>query len=919
MDTKKYVELDEQGIKIGNEYKILLCSSLFYFRIPKAEWEDRIRKIKMAGYNCLDVYFPWNYHEEEEGKWNFEGEKNVEGFLEIVKKYKMYVIARPGPYICSEWDLGGLPAYLLTKEGIRLRDENAVYLSYVEKWFDKIMPIIHKYQLTEEGTIIAVQIENELDFYNCKNRKGYMKSLLELTKKYNIEVPIVACAGQGDIEGATGLVEGIVPTFNFYPSIKDPSIEAKIYYYLDYVRRKNLPLLITETGREHFLLKRLLASGAKLIGAYNQVGGTNFEFYNAVNNWGEPLSLIACDYDFNSLISAFGEINEKEFVEARVLSKIINSLGELIAASSIEINNSVEVEIEKGELCPITRIINLNGYGKMASLVNVADGDAVVKIKMKNDLLPYESELSVRPLACRYVFLDLDLKKWGINGKILFSSAEPCFIDAISDETVMVFYTPDEKSEITLVIEEIEKIEGDVDVSNVVTFRFKKEESGRSITIVLKNGKKLKLIGLDKISAAKLEGIDENGNLIYLENFENQAIVAGENLRSVRVTFENRLNELLYAQKVAENHKPVFLEQAGIERGWGWYDLKFNTTNTDEFKGIVIDNASDILSMFVDKHFLGTFINGGDYLYIDSPLKVEGKEIEIFIKSEIWGHCNFDDIRKKSLRLHSLKGLSDVSLIKDVIDITQNWYLYKDTNFDHPPIYTNFGSRLNSNKGFKDCYYKEIFVDENTETLYLWFKNFQCRGVLYINDKCVGEIDKYYQFFNVTEYIKKGSINNIKVIVEKNYYDETAGKVYMLKGIKSRECTISGLSAHNLYKLSIDAKERSNELALPLVLGEDNSAIVYIEPSYKDAYKKIKAIFKGENIKITAITQNKVIGRIWTDEMINKSFLRGGKPDVLYIPKERLDENNSNFILYLEKIRKGQKGILHAIELKFMR
>lgn len=905
--------LTKDGIKIGNNYKILLCSSLFYFRIPEEEWEDRIKKIKLAGYNCLDVYFPWNYHEVEEGKWLFDGNRNIIKFLNIVRENEMFIIARPGPYICSEWDLGGLPAYLLSKRDIRLREANDVFLGYVEKWYDRIIPIISEYQVTEGGPIIAIQVENELDFYNCSDQKNYLSRLVDFIKKYNINIPLIACAGQGDVEGATGLLESLVPTFNFYPDIKDSTIESKLYYYLDLMRRKNFPFLITETGREHFLLKRLLASGAKLIGAYNQVGGTNYEFYNAINNWGDPLSLITCDYDFNSLVSAFGEINEKEFLEARLLSKLVNSLDDLIATSTIEDNSDIVVESIKGSICPVSKLMNLSGYGKMLSLVNVSQDEASVKINIDKGIFPRSTNLEVKPLQCKYVFINLDLKKWDINGRIIFSSAEPCLINARNNQTIMVFYTPGEKSEVVLEIDEVEMVEGDVDTSNIIVFRFGEEESGKLATITLKNGRELKLIGLDKLSAAKLEGIDENEEPIYLDAFANDAVVYEQNLRDVNVIFENRLNELSYAEKITENDKPMFLEQVGIEKGCGWYKVKFKPT-TDKIKGIVVENASDILSVYVNKDFLGTFINGGDFLYL--PIETESEEIEVSIKSEIWGHCNFDDVRKPSLRLHSLKGLNGVSLIADIMDITSNWYLYKNADSKHPPVYTNFGVRLTSEKGFKDRYFKEIFIEQDTDNLYLVFKDFQCKGHLYINQRYVDEIDIYHNSLNVTDFIESGAVNKIEVVIEKNYYDESTGKVYMLKGIKNQGCSIMRVSPDDLYRLGTEARERLKKVSLPLLIEKNDAAIVWFESAYKEDYKKIKAIFEGENIKITAIVHNEVIGRIWVDEKISKAFTRRGKPNILYIPKDKL--NNNKIMFYVERIKKEEKGVLNSINLKFM-
>jgi beta-galactosidase len=151
------VKFSAEGIMIEDKLRVVLCASAFYFRIPCCEWRDRLEKVKAAGYNCIDVYIPWNYHETEEGCWEFEGQKDVEAYFKLAAELGLWIIARPGPYICSEWDMGSLPAYLLTKEGLVLRDYNEIYLSCVKKWYDQIMPIIENYQLGKQGTVIAVQ------------------------------------------------------------------------------------------------------------------------------------------------------------------------------------------------------------------------------------------------------------------------------------------------------------------------------------------------------------------------------------------------------------------------------------------------------------------------------------------------------------------------------------------------------------------------------------------------------------------------------------------------------------------------------------------------------------------------------------------------------------------------------------------
>jgi beta-galactosidase len=160
-DSTSPVSADARGIRINGEYTALLCASLFYFRVPEGLWVDRMRKIKAAGYNCIDVYFPWNFHETRRDQWEMtEGMHDVALFLDHAAREGLYVVARPGPYICSEWDGGSLPAYLAA-EGLAIRQNDPAYLSRVREWYRRIMPVIAAHQLGHAGTVVLVQIDRK--------------------------------------------------------------------------------------------------------------------------------------------------------------------------------------------------------------------------------------------------------------------------------------------------------------------------------------------------------------------------------------------------------------------------------------------------------------------------------------------------------------------------------------------------------------------------------------------------------------------------------------------------------------------------------------------------------------------------------------------------------------------------------------
>ena len=330
MEIDLALQLDASSLRIGGQSEIILCASLFYFRIPRASWQERLEQVKAFGYNAIDVYFPWNYHERQEGSWDFSGERDVEYFLQQAAEAGLWVVARPGPYICSEWDGGSLPGHLIAKSGMVIRSSDPLYLQAVAGWYDRILPILRKYELGNKGTVICLQLENELDFYDCPDPHSYMAALRDMALGHGITVPLIACAGQGGLYEASGFAENVVPTCNFYPNDTDPDFEAKVTVYKDRLAARGLPLMVTETNRSHFLLRRLLSCGAKLLGPYLQVSGTNFGFTNGTNNWGKPLSFLTSDYDFGGMISPEGHIRAQAY-EGRLLRRVIYTYGRSLA------------------------------------------------------------------------------------------------------------------------------------------------------------------------------------------------------------------------------------------------------------------------------------------------------------------------------------------------------------------------------------------------------------------------------------------------------------------------------------------------------------------------------------------------------------------------------------------------------------
>lgn len=320
------IEIKDDIYLNGEKFKII-SGSIHYFRVVPEYWKDRLEKLKAMGCNTVETYVAWNIHEPKEGEFHFEEENDLCGFIELAQELGLYVILRPSPYICAEWEFGGFPAWLLTKPGIRLRCNNKVYLDCVERYYDKLIPMIVPYQFTKGGPVLMFQIENEYGSYG--NDKEYLNALKTMMVERGIEIPFVTSDGTEDQMLADGGVEDVWQTANF------GSQGAERFDKLESVIG-NQPLMCMEFwdgwfdhwGQgEHSVvgledhrksLEDMLSRGH--VNFYMFHGGTNFGFMNG-SNYDERLLPDVTSYDYDAPLSEDGQITEKYLEFQKVISK----------------------------------------------------------------------------------------------------------------------------------------------------------------------------------------------------------------------------------------------------------------------------------------------------------------------------------------------------------------------------------------------------------------------------------------------------------------------------------------------------------------------------------------------------------------------------------------------------------------------
>lgn len=311
----------------GNPLRIL-SGSLHYFRVVPEYWWDRMRKMKACGLNTLTLYVPWNLHEPYPGKYNFKGILDLKRFINMAHRAGLYVIFRPGPYICSEWDYGGLPPWLLRDPDMKVRTNYHGYQSRVQSYFSRLMSEVSDLQHHKGGPIIAVQVENEFGSYS--NDTGHLVFLKKTLIDNGIRELFFTSDGYFNYtEGLNGLDNApfyteALPTVNFQDIEQGEQLFRKVEALSD-----DFPLMVTEYwsgwfdhwGTEHHT-QSLQDFGSTLTAILNRSasvnfymfhGGTNFGFMSGAN-WDFKEITLKTDvtsYDYDALLTEAGDITEK--------------------------------------------------------------------------------------------------------------------------------------------------------------------------------------------------------------------------------------------------------------------------------------------------------------------------------------------------------------------------------------------------------------------------------------------------------------------------------------------------------------------------------------------------------------------------------------------------------------------------------
>jgi Glycosyl hydrolases family 35/Beta-galactosidase, domain 2 len=462
------IHYDSNCFTLRDKDTFIYSAAFHYPRCPQALWRDRLTKLKQAGYNTIETYVFWNYHEPEEGHADLS---EFEAFIQLVKSMGFWMIVRPGPYVCAEWDSGGFPRWVITKQfPLRSSDPESVRTS--EHWFGLVIPVIVRYLITHDGPIIMVQIENEYDYWPAPPdaKKAYVGALAEAAWSQGIDVPLITCWTQQARENSDPTMARIMDTCNFYPRW---NILKELPPALAKLRREETttPVGITElqggwfsqfggklsvdqegvSGAQYnYLVKTALEQGVTYLSTYMAFGGTNFDW---------AAKGLTTTYDYAAPLREPGGLWEK-FYAARGIGATLALLGEVLVRAK---------RTESGVECTSAHVtVTLRENGQRGALFVREDANAEQHFKMtfpdpnsptrRPISVPREGELTIGPREMKMLPVQLQIP----GGALRYSTAELLASGEVQERQYLILYDePGRLVEIGLATRSEPHLEGD--------------------------------------------------------------------------------------------------------------------------------------------------------------------------------------------------------------------------------------------------------------------------------------------------------------------------------------------------------------------------------------------------------------------------------------------------------------------------
>lgn len=322
--SKMNFEIKDGNFQFDGKPVQLICGEMHYPRIPHEYWRDRMKRAKAMGINAISTYVFWNYHERQPGVFDFEGQADLARFIRTAQEEGLYVILRPGPYVCAEWDFGGYPCWLQKNKEMIFRSNDEAFLAACKRYIDRLGKELSPLTVTNGGNILMVQVENEYGSFG--EDKAYLQKLREMIVQAGFNVPLftsdrVDLMEDGHIDGALTAVNGIIDedvmkrVDKYQPG--GPYFVAE--FYPAWFDTWGMPHARRDYKKSEEQLDWMLKNKVS-VNIYMLHGGTNFNYTNGANaTFGyAPQST---SYDYDAPLGEYGNVTPKYYAFREVIRK----------------------------------------------------------------------------------------------------------------------------------------------------------------------------------------------------------------------------------------------------------------------------------------------------------------------------------------------------------------------------------------------------------------------------------------------------------------------------------------------------------------------------------------------------------------------------------------------------------------------
>ncbi|MGD8777892.1 MAG: beta-galactosidase [Ignavibacteria bacterium] len=324
-ETKHTFEIGKEHFILNGKPFQIRCGELHFARVPKEYWRHRIQMMKAMGMNTVCAYLFWNFHERTPGDFTWDGQANVAEFCKIAQEEGLWIVLRPGPYVCAEWEMGGLPWWLLKNDDIKLRTKDPLYIDACQNYLNEVGRVLGPLQITNGGPILMVQVENEYGFY--ADDAEYMGIMKQAILDAGFNVPLFACNPTYHLD--KGFREDLFPVVNFGSNPKEAFAALRKLlpegplmcgeFYSGWFDTWGRPHTFGEIEKYLKDMEYMLKVGASY-SIYMAHGGTTFGFWCGADR---PFKPDVSSYDYGAPVSEAGWTTEKFYATRDLISKYL--------------------------------------------------------------------------------------------------------------------------------------------------------------------------------------------------------------------------------------------------------------------------------------------------------------------------------------------------------------------------------------------------------------------------------------------------------------------------------------------------------------------------------------------------------------------------------------------------------------------